>query len=103
VPLLARLGIAWVVGITIAHWLNLPGQVAAIASLPGLDALFLYRHNLRVQTWVILSLALIAGAFRLAFFQPVFDESHIAFYNDRPDFLKQPLLAANAVANGSTI
>jgi hypothetical protein len=36
-----------------------------------------------VQTWAILSLALIVSVFRLAFFQPVFDENHIAFYNDQ--------------------
>jgi competence protein ComEC len=85
VPLLSRLGVAWIIGIALARWLDLPWQVAAIASLPGLGVLLLYRHNPRAQTWAILSLALIAGAFRLAFFQPVFDENHIAFYNDRPE------------------
>ena len=83
-PLLARLGIAWILGIAMARWLNLPWQVIATASLPALSALFLYRHTSRGPAWAALALALIGGAFRFAFFQPVFDEGHIAFYNDRP-------------------
>jgi competence protein ComEC len=67
----------------LARWLNLPWPVVAIVGLLALSALFLYRHTPRVQSWTALALALSAGAFRLAFFQPVFDENHIPFYNDR--------------------
>ena len=83
-PLLSRLGIAWIVGIALARWLNLPWPVIAIASLPALGALFLYRHTPYVRTGAVLALALVAGAFRFAFFQPTFDETYIAFYNDDP-------------------
>jgi competence protein ComEC len=84
VPLLSRLGIAWIVGIALARWLNLPWPVIAIASLPALGAMFLYRHAPRAQTWAALGLVLTVGAFRFAFFQPTFDETHVAFYNDDP-------------------
>ena len=77
-PVLARLGVAWIVGIALARWLNLPWPVIAIASLPSLGAISLYRHTLRAQTWAILGLALTAGAVRFAFFQPTFGETHTA-------------------------
>jgi competence protein ComEC len=85
VPLLSRLGVAWIIGIALARWLYLPWPVIAISSLLALSALFLYRQTPRTQTLATLSLALLAGAFRFSFFQPVFDETHIAFYNDSPD------------------
>jgi competence protein ComEC len=47
--------------------------------------LFLYRDTPRAQTWGVLGLALLAGAFRFAFFQPSFDDTHVAFYNDGPE------------------
>ena len=81
-PLLSRLSIAWILGIALARWLNLPWAVFVLLSLPALSALFLYRHNLQVRTGAVFALALMAGAFRLSFFQPVFDETHPAFYND---------------------
>jgi hypothetical protein len=42
----------------------------------------LYRDTPRAQTWAVLGLALLTGALRFAFFQPTFDETHIASYND---------------------
>lgn len=87
-PLLSRLSIAWVIGIVLARWLGLPWPVIAIVSLPALGALVLYRDTPRVQTWAALGLFLAAGAFRFTFFQPVFDETHIAFYNDGPNPVK---------------
>ena len=83
-PLLSRLGVAWIAGIALACRLNLPWQVAAIAGLLALGALGLYRHSPGAKTGAVLGLALAAGAFRFAFFQPTFDETHIAFYNDTP-------------------
>lgn len=67
-PLLSRLGIAWIVGIALARWLNLPWPVVAIASLPFLSVLFLYRDTPRAQAWAVLGLALLTGALRFAFF-----------------------------------
>jgi competence protein ComEC len=84
-PLLSRLGVAWIVGIALARWLNLPWPVVAVASLPFLGVLFLYRDTPRAQIWAVLGLALLAGAWRFAFFQPAFDATHVAFYNDDPE------------------
>lgn len=87
-PLLARMSLAWMVGIALARWLSLPWPVVAIAGVPALAALYLYRHAPKAQSVAVLALAVVTGAFRLAFFQPVFDESHIAFYNDDPHPLR---------------
>jgi competence protein ComEC len=84
VPLLSRLAIAWIAGIALARWLNLPWPVVAIASLPFLGVLLLYRDTPRAQSWAVLGLALLTGAWRFAFFQPAFDETNLAFYNDDP-------------------
>ncbi len=84
-PLLARLGVAWMIGIALARWLELPWPVAVIFALPALGALFLYRQNSHAKIWAITVLVLAAGLFRLAFFQPSFDKTHIAYYNDNPD------------------
>ena len=81
-PLLSRLSIAWIIGIALARWLILPWPVIAIVSLLALSAILLYRQAPRIQTWGALALLLTAGAFRFAYFQPTFDETHIAFYND---------------------
>ncbi len=87
-PLLARLSIAWILGIALARWLNLPWPVVAMATLPALAALFLYQYNADLKMWAGVWLALCAGALRFLFFQPVFDAGHIAFYNDSPAPLK---------------
>ncbi|MCB0193022.1 MAG: DNA internalization-related competence protein ComEC/Rec2 [Anaerolineae bacterium] len=87
-PLLSRLGIAWIIGIALARWLNLPWPIVALAGVITLVALFLYRHDLRIKSRVLLALVLIAGAFRLTFFQPTFNPAHIAFYNDTETPLK---------------
>lgn len=87
-PLLSRLGIAWIIGIALARWLSLPWPLVTLASLVILGALFLYQHNPKIKSGAILGLALTAGAFRLTFFQPVVDPSQIAFYNDTETPLK---------------
>ncbi|MCB0211782.1 MAG: DNA internalization-related competence protein ComEC/Rec2 [Anaerolineae bacterium] len=87
-PLLSRLGIAWIIGIALARWLNVPWPIAALAGVIALAALFLYQRDRRIKAGAILALALTAGAFRLTFFQPTFDPSHIAFYNDTATPLK---------------
>lgn len=85
-PQLARLSLAWIAGIALARWVDLPWPVAIIACLPALAALILYRSA--PQMWAGLMLALLLGAFRFAFFQPVFNASHIAFYNDASNPVK---------------
>jgi len=82
VPLLVRLSIAWIIGIVLARWLNLPWPVLIIASLLALGGLFLYRDIPHLRTWALLGLMLIIGAIRFTFSQPTFDENYVAFYND---------------------
>jgi competence protein ComEC len=95
VPLFARLTIAWLAGIALARWLNPPWPVIVLLSIPALFALVLYRDSPRAKFIAILTLALTVGAFRLAFFQPIFDETHIAFYNDSA----QPVKVTGVVAD----
>lgn len=82
-PLLARLAVAWLAGIGLAGWLNLPWPMAAAGAVPALSALFMYRQQPRVHAVAVLAVALLAGVFRLSFFQPVFTPSDVAFYNDQ--------------------
>ena len=81
-PPLTRLSIAWLAGVALAQWLNPPWPVIVLLSLPALVALVLYRTSPQAKIAASLTLALTAGAFRFSFFQPTFDETHIAFYND---------------------
>jgi competence protein ComEC len=87
-PMLAQLALAWLVGIALARWLDFPWPVAAMLVLPALSASLLYRRNPAVSRTAILTLALLAGAFRFLFSQPTIDQTHIAFYNDNPLPLK---------------
>jgi competence protein ComEC len=84
-PLLAQIGLAWLAGIALAPWLSLPWQAILALSLPGIAALLLYRDQPRAKIVALWLLALSAGAFCFTFFQPVFDDRHIAFYNDGPE------------------
>ena len=81
---LIRFGLAWIAGIALARWLNPPWFILILAALPALGALWLYGQNPRARLWAVLTLSLLAGAFRFLFFQPTFDESYLAFYNDTP-------------------
>ena len=81
---LIRITLAWIIGITLARGLNLPWPMIALAALPALGALLLYRSNNLVRWGAILVLVFCAGVFRLQFFQPTFDQTHVAFYNDSP-------------------
>ncbi len=84
-PLLAQLGIAWMLGIALARWFNLPWPVFVMAAIPAAVVFFLYKDNRQAKIWAGIALALIAGALRFTLFQPVFTPNHIAFYNDTPD------------------
>ncbi|MBE7467884.1 MAG: DNA internalization-related competence protein ComEC/Rec2 [Anaerolineae bacterium] len=81
---LIRFGLAWLAGIALAGWLNLPWVLVLLAALPALGALLLYRQSPAPRLWAITALAFLAGMFRVLFFQPVFDENDLAFYNDAP-------------------
>ncbi len=81
---LIRLTIAWLLGIALARWLHLPWPVVALAGLPLLGGLLLYRDRPRLKMGLLFGLALLGGALRLTVSHPTFDETHIAFYNDRP-------------------
>lgn len=79
---LIRFGLAWLAGIALARWLNLPWFILVVAALPTLGGLGLYRQNPRVRLGAVVALGFLTGAFRLLFFQPVFAEGDLAFYND---------------------
>jgi competence protein ComEC len=81
---LIRITVAWIVGIALARWLDLPWPLAPLTALPALGGLLLYRSNTQVRLWAVAALALGGGIFRLQFFEPAITESHVAFYNDSP-------------------
>ena len=81
---LIRFGLAWLAGIVLARWLNLPWFILVLAALPPLGVLWLYRQNPRARMGAIIAVGFLGGAFRLLFFQPVFSEGDLAFYNDFP-------------------
>jgi competence protein ComEC len=85
---LIRFGLAWMAGIALARWLDLPWFIIVLAGLPALGALWLYQQNPRARWWAVVIVAGLAGAFRFLFFQPTFDERDLAFYNDTPAPLK---------------
>ena len=66
-PLLSRLGVAWILGIALASWLNIPWQATILAALLALVALLLYQHAPRPKLTALLLLAFAAGAFRFNF------------------------------------
>ena len=47
--LLAQIGLAWLAGIALGPWLNLPWQAILVLSLPGIAALLLYRDQLHLN------------------------------------------------------
>ncbi|MCL4299682.1 MAG: DNA internalization-related competence protein ComEC/Rec2 [Anaerolineae bacterium] len=79
---LIRFGLAWLAGIALARWLNFPWFVLVLAALPALGALWLYGQNPRTRTGAVIAVGFLAGAFRLLFFQPIFTEGDLPFYND---------------------
>jgi competence protein ComEC len=81
---LIRFGLAWLAGIALARWLNLPWFILVLAALPALGALWLYGQHPRARIGAIMAVSFLAGAFRLVFFQPVFSAGDLAFYNDSP-------------------
>ena len=81
---LIRVGLAWLAGLALAQWFNLPWPLAVLTMLPALSALALYRHHPLARRLAWLTLALAAGALRFSLAQPVIDETQLAFYNDSP-------------------
>ena len=81
---LIRLGIAWIGGIALARWLNVPWEIVALLTILAAGTLLIYRHHPRTRWWVILTLIFIAGMARFIFAQPRINGNHVAFYNDSP-------------------
>jgi competence protein ComEC len=92
---LIRIGLAWMAGIALARWLDPPWGVVAVLAAPAIGTLWLYRHSRAARLWAVVALSLLAGAWRLQFFQPTFDENHVAFFNDRPE----PVILTGLVAD----
>jgi competence protein ComEC len=85
-PLLTQIGIAWLTGIALATtWGIPPWQVVVLLCLPGAAAALLYRDTPPIRTTAVLGLALAAALLWVGLRQPVIDEGHIAFYNDRAE------------------
>ena len=81
---LIRVGLAWLAGLALARWLNLPWPVVALVLPLAIGVLLLYRRQPQARWSAILTLALAAGALRFVLSQPTFDKTDIAFYNDTP-------------------
>ena len=75
-------GLAWLLGLFIGQWLNVPWPM--IFTLMGLAvvAIYLYQADPRVRKMAILALVGVLGLARVALFQPTVDETTISFYND---------------------
>ena len=52
-PLLSRIAIAWMLGLVLARWLDLPWPIIALAALPALAGLGLYRHQPQARATAI--------------------------------------------------
>jgi competence protein ComEC len=85
---LIRLGIAWIAGIALARWLDVPWEIVALLALLTIGALVLYGRHRRERWWASAGLMLIAGMARFLVAQPIINESHIAFYNNIPNPIK---------------
>ena len=79
--LLIYLSTAWVAGIVIGLWLNLPLALISVGMLP-LPLLLLRRHRKLVILASLCLFALVGGALHTQSDLPVASEGHLRFYND---------------------
>jgi competence protein ComEC len=98
-PLFAQMGLAWIVGIVLARWLQLPWPAILLLAVPAVAALLLYKNSPQIKITAVLTLALAAGAFRFSYFQPSFNPGHLAYYNDAP----QPAKITGVVADAPDV
>jgi competence protein ComEC len=75
-------GLAWLLGLFIAQWLNLPWPVIFMLMGLAVAAIYLYQDERRARKMATLALVGALGLARVALFQPTFDETSISFYND---------------------
>lgn len=81
-PPLTILTIAWLLGILLAGWLSPGWPVVALAGLPILGGLILYRRDASLRLAAASALFLLLGMARWIIAQPVVTPGHIAWYND---------------------
>jgi competence protein ComEC len=82
---LLHLGVAWLVGITLAAWLDLPLPVCVILAMPALAGLLLWRREPAARRVAVCALVLLAGGARVATDRPRFGPGDLPTYNDLPD------------------
>jgi len=80
---LIYLGLAWLAGIALARWLELPLPTLGLLTLPALAGLLLWRGERRPRLIAGCALALLAGGMRLLWAAPHFGPDDLAYYNDR--------------------
>ncbi len=72
----------WLAGLGLAQWLAPPPMALALAALPVIGGLLLYRNAPPARRRFGRGLALLLGAARLLSAQPAVGPGHIAFYNE---------------------
>lgn len=82
---LLHLGVAWLIGIAAAGWLDVPLPVCAILAAPAMAGLVLWRRDPAARRVAVCALALLAGGARTAADRVVESgPDSLAFYNDHP-------------------
>lgn len=91
---LAYLGLSWLAGLVLAHWLAPPLAGLPFAALPALGGMVLYRQRRPARLAGACWLALLLGAARMLSAAPHLDANHVAAYNDRGTVRVTGLVAA---------
>lgn len=76
------LTIAWTVGIVQARWLEPPQVLLAMAAIPVLTGLILYRKEPKPRFLALCGLMCLLGATRMVAALPKIEANHVAFYNE---------------------
>jgi competence protein ComEC len=79
---LIHLLVAWISGIVLGNWLELPCGIAALAAAILLALLLLWYHRLFWRRTFLLSFVIALGALRWCLAQPSFGPLDVAFYVD---------------------
>lgn len=90
---LVYLGCAWLAGIALASLLRPPPGLLWPLAFPPLAGLLLWRRDPQPRLLNACLLTLILGALRFSTTVPHFDESSLAFYNDKGSVTLQGLVA----------
>jgi competence protein ComEC len=81
--LLIYLSVAWMAGVYISSYLNVPVALWGLVSLLPLSVAVLWRHSPRVRLAALCGLFVLLGALRYRWALPRLDENHVAAYNER--------------------